>query len=172
VKIARALVGLNQRVRNEYYDYVEIRDFDPRVLELPNPLLLLFMQRNPTKASDFIMQMHRDRDAFIEVSNEKLSGNSISPELRRQATSCALATFEESFIKDVSLEDLIHSYVLGFQIGRLDVSRRGERPPVAIGIHREAVEHLGSQASKNDKKTGSASAVMLRRGFFAARAGF
>ena len=172
MKVWQAQIGLSTRVEIEYYGYVEVRDYNPNEYELPNPLLMLFMtQKNNSKSIEFLERMFADVDKAIAAVKEKFNATDISVELNSLANKAFVSTFnqEGQTALQASVSQLVDAFALGVALGNHDRSRRGERPVVALGLHKEAMNKLQKEFPENDS-VGTACAVMLQRGFFMSRA--
>lgn len=170
VKLWKAQIGLAKRVRQEYYGYVEVRDFDPRVLELPNPLLFMYFSKNREEASEFFETMARDRDEILAKSKLDFETASIADGDRDRARSIVESTFTEEFLESADHEYLINAFLMGLHLGRGDALRIGEQPPVAVGVHKEAADQLARDLATGDESNDSAVSISVKRGFFLARA--
>lgn len=162
-------MGLSKRVYNEYYGYVEVRDYNPGILELPNPLLLLYFQRNPDKAQEFMMKMHSDRDAILEEHRRTFDLANVPSDARDAAQKSVQATLTQEFQEAHGTEIFVEFYLRGFHLGALDKERIGENPPVVLGLYREALESLEVLTMKEKGDLGAVLAVMLKRGFYSSR---
>jgi hypothetical protein len=172
MRVWQAQIGLSKRVEKEYYGYVEVRDYNPNEYELPNPLLMLFMtQKNNSKSIEFLERMFADVDKAIAAVKEKFNTTEISVELNSLANKAFVSTFnqEGQTALQASVSQLVDAFALGVALGNYDRSRRGERPVVALGLHKEAMKKLQKEFPENDS-VGTACAVMLQRGFFMSRA--
>ena len=172
MKVWQAQIGLSKRVEKEYYGYVEVRDYNPNEFELPNPLLMLFMtQKNNSKSIEFLERMFADVDRAIAVVKAKFDSKNVSEELKTLANKSFISTFNQQGQDELqsSISVLSEAFALGVTLGNHDSSRRGERPVVALGLHKEAMKKLQKEYPENDS-VGNACAVMLQRGFFMSRA--
>jgi len=173
MKVWQAQIGLSKRVEKEYYGYVEVHDYNPNEFELPSPMLMLFMTRkNNSKAINFLEKMFADVDRIIDAVKANFDSTSINAELKTLANKALLATFNHQgqIGLQSSFSQLLEAFALGAALGKHDLNRRGERPVVALGLHKEAVKKLQKEYPENDS-VGSACAVMIQRGFYMSRAG-
>lgn len=170
MRLWKAQFGLAKRVRQEYYGYVEVRDFDPRVLELSNVLPLIYFSKNREEASEFFETMARDRDEILAKLKLDFETVSIPDEDRDRARFIVESTFTEEFLESANHEYLINAFLMGLHLGRVDSLRIGEQPPVAVGVHKEAANQLARDLATGDESNDSAVSISVQRGFFQARA--
>jgi hypothetical protein len=171
MRVWQAQIGLSKRVEKEYYGYVEIRDYNPNEFELPNPLLMLFMtQKNNSKSIEFLERMFADVDKAIAAVKTKFDSTNVSEDLKTLANKAFISTFNQQGRDELqsSISVLSEAFSLGVALGNHDSGRRGERPAVAIGLHKEAMKKLQKEYPENDS-VGNACAVMLHKGFFMSR---
>jgi hypothetical protein len=172
----QAQIGLGQRVRNEYYGYVEIRDYNPNEFEIPNPLLMMYLNRkDKTKALAFLEEMNADVAQLFRSLMTQSDSTPASNEIEKLAMQTIAGTFSPEFLSPYSAgkndleQGLISAFNLGVLLAKMDPQRRGERPVMALGLHKEVLKKL-QKASSEHGQIGEACAILHQRGFFLARA--
>jgi len=172
MRVWQAQIGLNKRVENEYYGYVEVHDYNPDMFELPNPLMLLALTRkNNSKSIELINRMYEDVDKTVDTLKSKFDAKIMTDELRPLATEVASKSFNQEGLGlfNSNPNAIIEAFALGVALGRLDPNRRGERPVVAIGLQNEALKKMQKEYTDGDTG-GGACAILLQKGFYLARA--
>jgi hypothetical protein len=173
MKYWQAQIGLGERVRNEYYGYVDIRDYNPNEFELPNPLLMMYLTRkNNSKAHEFLAEMNADVSQLFITLMTQSDATPISEEDKRLALLAIENSFKEELLTSLSDEakqGLIMAFNVGALLAKMDPKRRGERPVVALGLHKEVLKKL-QKASSEHGGLGEVCAILHQRGFFLTRA--
>jgi hypothetical protein len=177
MKYWQAQIGLGDRVHNEYYGYVEVRDYNPNEFELPNPLLMMYLTRkNNTKAQQFVQKMQNDVSAiFINIIKQS-DGVPIAAQTKQLAIDTIQATFKEGFLnvlgidKAVLEEGLIMAFNLGVLLANTDPKRCGERPVVALGLHKEVLKKLQIVTKERGELLGDFCSILQHKGFYLTRA--
>jgi hypothetical protein len=173
MKYWQAQIGLGERVRNEYYGYVEIRDYNPNEFELPNPLLMMYLTRkNNAKAHEFLTEMNADVSQLFITLMTQSDVAPISEEIKQTASLTIENTFKQELLTsltDDAKQGLIMAFNLGVLLAKMDPKRRGERPVVALGLHKEVLKKL-QKASSEHGGLGEVRAILQQRGFFLTRA--
>ena len=163
--------SLKARVDEHFYGYREIRPINPMAYEMPNPHLIRYVTSgNRQKARDHVAKIYSQVDHLV---NEALR---LADE-RRIASDTAKSLID-GFVTSLNSEgqlkvkskrqELRRAMSAGLHLARLDGSRIGERPPVALGVHIEGIVKIGKQF---DDEIAWAAHYVAHQIFYMARCG-
>jgi len=175
MRVWEAQIGVEQRVYNLYYNYVEITGFhftpNESIVEMPNFDLLMYLTgRKKKKASEFYKNMQIDAVRIADEIRHIAPTSPPSPAMEEIFLRIMVKSFDKGGLEILKGKEkvLAHALALGVCLGEYDQKRRGERPVVALGIHDEARKIL--QENTDEQLFGFAYSMFVHRGFFGTRA--
>jgi len=163
--------GLKSKIDEHFYGYREIRPIDLNSHELPNPYLLRYLTSgNKQKAAQHVNEIYGQAAALLDHAMKSAAANPIPEISARKIVDAFLKSVNEDGRATVAGHhaELFRAVSLGHHLARNDANRIGENPPVATGLH---IEALSSVAKRFGDDVGWAAHYCAHQVFYMVRRG-
>ena len=163
--------GLKSKIDEHFFGYREIRPINLNEYELPNPYLLRYLTSgNRQKASQHVNQIYSQAAALLDQAFEAALSNPVSDVSAKAVVDAFLKTINEEGRSKIAehYSEVLKAVSVGHHLACSDVSRVGENPPVATGLHIEALSKVGERFSDD---VGWAAHYCAHQVFYLARRG-
>lgn len=159
------------KVDDFYFGYREIRLINLNEHQLPNPYVLRYLTSgNKQKASQHIDEIYSQVSALLDRAVELADTKPIQELSAKKIVDAFLQTVnDEGRAKVASYHaELLKAVSVGHHLAHLDTKRIGENPPVAKGLHIEALPKVIDRFGKDE---GWAAHYCAHQVFYLARRG-
>lgn len=163
--------GLKSKIDDHFYGYREIRPIDLNSYELPNPHLLRYLTSgNKQKAAQHVNEIYGQAAALLDQAIESATQNPVPETSSKKIVDAFLKNLNDEGVEKASAHyaKLLRAVSVGHYLGRNDASRIGENPPVATGLH---IQALSSVAKRFGDDVGWAANYCAHQVFYIVRRG-
>jgi hypothetical protein len=140
--------GLKSKIDEHFYGYREIRPIDLNSYELPNPYLLRYLTSgNKQKAAQHVNEIYAQAAALLDDAMDSAAGSPVSEPSARKIVDAFLKSVNDEGRAKVADHhaELFRAVSVGHHLARSDAMRIGENPPVATGLHIEALSRVAKR---------------------------
>lgn len=141
------MFGIQKQVDAYYFGYREVHDLklNSNVLVMPPFEVVRFLtSKNKAKVNEYFRNVFAEAEVIASGVRDHCAKIPPPESTVNAGVDAFLETLNDDGKKVLSPYriEIQHAAALGFILGKLDGARVGERPPVAIGIHDEAISKL------------------------------